>query len=121
MRRDFLRTLFSRMLATYLTVTLGLILIVGVTVVALFQGQLRAQTNEQLIRELQQISEMISANVQSTEQQPGDIDTMLGWIARQSGTLIETYAPDGTRQAYYSEQKWSQAAAAALSEEARAA
>lgn len=121
MRRDFLRTLFSRMLATYLTVTLGLILIVGVTVVALFQGQLRAQTNEQLIRELQQISEMISANVQSTEQQPGDIDTILGWLARQSGTLIETYAPDGTLQAYYSEQKWSQAAAAALSEEARAA
>mgnify|MGYP000822861367 CR=1 FL=1 len=38
MRRDFLRTLFSRMLATYLTVALGLVLLVGVTVVALFEG-----------------------------------------------------------------------------------
>ena len=41
MRRDFLRTLFSRMLATYLTVALGLVVLVGVTVVALFQSQIR--------------------------------------------------------------------------------
>ena len=119
MRRDFLRTLFSRMLATYLTVTLGLILIVGVTVVALFQGQLRTEMNAQLVRELQQVNEIVSSNAESAGL-PGDADSLLGWLARQSGNMIEMYTPDGTSQTYFSESKWGQAAARGLSEETRA-
>ena len=38
MRKDFLRTLFSRMLATYMSLTLGLLLLSGVIVGALMSG-----------------------------------------------------------------------------------
>ena len=38
MRKDFLRTLFSRMLATYMGVTIGLLLLSGVISGALISG-----------------------------------------------------------------------------------
>ena len=64
MRRDLLKTLFSRMLTTYLTVTLGLIVILGVTVVTLLHGQnMRARQIEQQ-QELRSIGAVETAVVQ---------------------------------------------------------
>ena len=39
MRKDFFKTLFSRMLSTYLAVILGLLLLMGVTVSNMFKNQ----------------------------------------------------------------------------------
>ena len=39
MRRDLLKTLFSRMLTAYLTITLGLVLAIGVALVAMLREQ----------------------------------------------------------------------------------
>lgn len=118
MRRDFLRTLFSRMLATYLTVTLGLILLVGVTVVALFQGQLRYEMKGQLAREIGEVSALQSAMLSGTATAASTREVMQ-IIARQCDGMIEIYGADGTRKVYYDNEKWLPAASQPLSEAQR--
>lgn len=118
MRRDFLRTLFSRMLATYLTVTLGLILLVGVTVVALFQGQLRYEMSELLMREVGEIGALQSA-VRTGETAGGAAGNTMEIIARQCDGMIEIYGADGSYTTYYDDAKWQPAAAQPLSEAER--
>ena len=115
MRRDFLRTLFSRMLATYLTVTLGLIVLVGVTVIALFQSQLRYEMRELLTGELAEIS-ALCASVHASELPEESAAAELEIIARQSDGLIEIYGADGTHDTYFADDKWQPAAERMLGE-----
>ena len=119
MRRDFLRTLFSRMLATYLTVALGLVLLVGVTVVALFEGQIRFEVEGQLARELTEICEALSAVHGGDEAAAREGVRTLEIVARQSGGLVEAYGADGSHETYYTEQKWAPAARLSLPEQER--
>ena len=51
MRKDYVKTLFSRMLTTYLTVTIGILIVAGVTVGALLQGYLTREKKDMLARE----------------------------------------------------------------------
>lgn len=118
MRRDFLRTLFSRMLATYLTVTLGLIVLVGVTVIALFQSQLRYEMRELLTGELAEIS-ALCALVHASELPEESAAAELEIIARQSDGLIEIYGADGTHDTYFAGDKWQPAAERMLGEAER--
>ena len=118
MRRDFLRTLFSRMLATYLTVTLGLIVLVGVTVIALFQSQLRYEMRELLTGELAEIS-ALCASVRASELPEESAAAELEIIARQSDGLIEIYGADGTHDTYFADDKWQPAAERMLGEAER--
>lgn len=119
MRRDFLRTLFSRMLATYLTVALGLVLLVGVTFVALFEGQIRFEVEGQLARELTEICEALSAVHGGDEAAAREGVRTLEIVARQSGGLVEAYGADGSHETYYTEQKWAPAARLSLPEQER--
>lgn len=105
MRRDFLRTLFSRMLATYLTVALGLVVLVGVTVVALFQSQIRFEMEAVLSRELAAIAEACGGG-QESETDGAQAEETLSLIARQCGGLIQTYGADGSFSTYYEDAKW---------------
>lgn len=115
MRRDLLKTLFSRMLTTYLTVTLGLIVILGVTVVTLLHGQnMRARQIEQQ-QELRSIGAVETAVVQGQlTREAADLE--LAVIARHYDGLIDIYAVDGTGSHYYQAEKWRTLAGRALSQ-----
>ena len=52
MRKDFLRTLFSRMLATYMGVTIGLLLLSGVIVGALISGFVMRREKQNIANEI---------------------------------------------------------------------
>ena len=52
------KTLFSRMLATYLSVTLGLLILLGFTVGTVFQNQYKTEKRDELKREAQEISQL---------------------------------------------------------------
>lgn len=119
MRRDFLRTLFSRMLATYLAVTLGLILLVGVTVVALFQGQIRYEMDEKLTRELGAVV-ALQTQLRAGEVDPYAAETELRVIARQSDGLLEVFGGDGSHTTYSADGKWAVVTHRSLSETEKA-
>ena len=54
------KTLFSRMLATYLSVTLGLLILLGFTVGTVFQNQYKTEKRDELKREAQEISAAVT-------------------------------------------------------------
>ena len=112
MRKDLLRTLFSRMLATYLTVTLGLILLTGVTVGALLQGISMRERKEELIRESMVVSQIYD-NYQRELVARSTTDSELNAIARQYGGLIQIIALDASMEQYSSGSKWDAIAARA--------
>ncbi|NCB31011.1 MAG: hypothetical protein EOM66_06335, partial [Clostridia bacterium] len=53
------KTLFSRMLVTYLSVTLGLMILLGVTVGSMFQQQYIGEKESELKREAEEIADAI--------------------------------------------------------------
>ena len=105
MRKDYVRTLFSRMLATYLTVTIGILLLAGVTVGALLQGFLTRDKKEIVSRELTLLAQLV-ANADSGLVPLETIDGELTLIARHYDALIERVAPDGTTVRTSSGAKW---------------
>ena len=54
------KTLFSRMLATYLSVTLGLLILLGGTVGTVFQNQYTSEKRDELKREAQEIASTVT-------------------------------------------------------------
>jgi len=104
MRRDFLRTLFSRMLAAYITVTLGLIMIVGVTVVALFRAQLKTETEEQMIRETRQIADVLVKEPSAISD--AQMNQLFQLFVEQSDSFLQIYHMDLSVSSYQSSDKW---------------
>ena len=51
-RKDLVKSLYARMLASYLTVTLGALLLTGVTVGALLRVTVLGEKKEEMVREL---------------------------------------------------------------------
>lgn len=95
-RHDFLTTLFSRMLAVYLTVTLILILTVGVTVVALLHQQTKREAKSNLLTLVSSVSDTLSQSNDDTAEVPSaDCDSMLQAVASSTGTLIQVFCADG--------------------------
>ena len=52
MHKDFLRTLFSRMLATYMSVTLGMLLLSGVIAGTLMSGFVMREEKQSIANEI---------------------------------------------------------------------
>ncbi len=104
-RKDQVRTLFSRMLATYLAVTIGMLLLSGVAVGALLQSYIMREKKETLARELSVVAQLY-ANMKSGLVAATATDAELTLIARHYDGLICIYEPGGAVAKYSSGAKW---------------
>lgn len=105
MRKDFLRTLFSRMLATYMTVTLGLLLLSGVVIGALMSGFIMREQKQNIANEIAVVSDLYF-NIKASTVGENAAILELNTIARHYDALIQVISLDGTMVQYASGSKW---------------
>lgn len=104
-RKDLLRTLFSRMLAVYMTVIFSLIVLLGVAVIVIIRGQtygsrqdlVRMESVEVLNIEKQRISGALSE---------AEAKQKLYALAVGNNLLIEIYPMGGEPEHYYGRSSW---------------
>lgn len=106
MRKDQLRTLFTRMIATYLTVTLSLVVVLGVTVVALLHSQALRENKLTLQQETAAVVDLQTERLMEQISYP-EFKQELSVIARRDDALIEILNVSGGSEQYYDAQKWS--------------
>ena len=116
MRRDFLRTLFSRMLATYMSVTLGLILLSGVLVATLTSGFIMREEKQDIANEITVVNELYFNTTSSSVGENAAI-LELNTIARHYDGLIQIISTDGSMAQYASGSKWNEVMKIRYSEE----
>ena len=108
-RKDLLRTLFSRMLAVYMTVIFSLIVLLGVAVIVIIRGQtygsrqdlVRMESVEVLNIEKQRVSGAMSE---------AEAKQKLYALAVGNNLLIEIYPTGGEPEHYYGRSSWSSVA-----------
>ena len=113
MRKDLFKTLFSRMLSTYLAVILCLLLIMGITVSNMFHNQYIQEERESLRREAEKINTILVEKYVYEDKRPVANEELLT-IARKYDALIQVIDQKGGIRSYYddveSEQKWGELA-----------
>lgn len=105
MRKDFLRTLFSRMLTAYITVTIGLLLFSGIVVGSLMSGFIMREEKQSIANEISVITELYFNTTASTAGENAAI-LELNTIARHYDGLIQIVSVDGAMAQYSSGSKW---------------
>jgi signal transduction histidine kinase len=105
MRKDFLRTLFSRMLTAYITVTVGLLLLSGIVVGSLMSGFIMREEKQAIANEISVITELYFNTTASTAGENAAI-MELNTIARHYDGLIQIVSVDGAMAQYSSGSKW---------------
>ncbi len=81
------KTLFSRMLVTYLSVTLGLMILLGVTVGSMFQQQYMGEKEGELTREAEEIADTVVNRYMDDDKRPVAEKELLT-IARKYDAMI---------------------------------
>ena len=81
------KTLFSRMLVTYLSVTLGLMILLGVTVGSMFQQQYIGEKESELRREAEEIADTVVNRYMDDDKRPVAERELLT-IARKYDAMI---------------------------------
>ena len=116
MRKDFLRTLFSRMLATYMGLTLGLLLLSGLIVGALMSGFVMRQEKQNIANEIGIVTELYF-NTKSPI--AGEIASLqeLNFFSLHYDGLIQIISVDGAMAQYASGSKWDEIMNVRYSEE----
>ena len=107
MRKDFLRTLFSRMLATYMGLTLGLLLLSGLIVGALMSGFVMRQEKQNIANEISIVTELYFNTKSPIAGESASIQE-LNTIARHYDGLIQIISVDGAMAQYASGSKWNE-------------
>ena len=88
------KTLFSRMLTTYLAVTLGLLLLFGVTVGAVFQNQYISEKQQELNREAAEIALVITERYMDDDKRAVAQNELLTIARRYDAMMIVQFADD---------------------------
>ena len=116
MRKDFLRTLFSRMLTTYMSVTLGMLLLSGVIAGALMSGFVMREEKQSVANEIGIITELYFNTTSSVAGENAAI-LELNTIARHYDGLIQIVSVDGAMAQYASGSKWDEVKGVRYTEE----
>ena len=103
--KDQVRSLFSRMLATYLTVTVGMLLLTGVAVSMLLQSYTLRERKETMARELVVITQLY-ANMESGIVSTDATQAELTLIARHYDGLIQIVDAAGQTTHFVSGNDW---------------
>lgn len=114
MRKDLLRTLFSRMLTAFMTVMLAMLLLTGITVAALLQGQAMRQRKLTVHREAESVADLYAKA--TTSFHTSGVETELRVIARYTDGLIQIIRANGSDESYYDDAKWEPLAKLAYSD-----
>lgn len=88
------KTLFSRMLTTYLAVTLGLLLLFGVTVGAVFQNQYISEKKQELNREASEIALVITERYMDDDKRSVAQNELLTIARRYDAMMIVQFVDD---------------------------
>lgn len=102
------KTLFSRMLAMYLTVILVLLLLVGVTVANMFKNQYMQEQEAELRREAEEINTILVVKYVFEDKRVSAMDDLRA-IARKYDALIQVFDMSGGKLSFVypeSEEKW---------------
>jgi len=105
MHKDFLRTLFSRMLTTYMSVTLGLLLLSGVVIGTLISSFIMREEKQTIANEIAVVNELYF-NITSSSIGENASIMELNTIARHFDGLIQVISLDGSMAQYASGSKW---------------
>lgn len=108
MRNDIFKTLFARMLATYLTVILCLLLLMGITVSSMFRNRYLQDQEDSLRREMANINAIIYEKFVHTGSQE-TAETELKMVARNYDALIQVVDTRGGYLSYRADEsdaKW---------------
>lgn len=116
------RTLFSRMISTYLAVTLGLLILLGIMLSQMFRGQYISEKEAELRREAAEIIEIVTGKYLDEEKRPVAREE-LATIARKYDALIQLYFADESLGYVYvtnsqSPEKWAACESVDISEAA---
>ena len=103
MRRDLIRTLFSRMLASYMAVMLVILVVTGVTVSAILQGQAERNQRAELDREAADIASLVAAPVPEGAL---TLEERCFIISNYEGRLVHLIRPAGGSALFYAQPKW---------------
>ncbi len=109
MKNKLFKTLFARMLTTYLAVVLGLLLLMAVTVVGMFQRQYLEEKEQELWREAEEINTILVEKYVYDEKRPVAREE-LRTIARKHDALIQVIDLNGDLMVFFdpeSADKWS--------------
>lgn len=107
MRKDFLRTLFSRMLTTYMIVTLGMLMLSGVIAGTLMSGFVMREEKQSIANEIGVVTDLYFNTTQSVAGENAAI-LELNTIARHYDGLIQIVSVDGAMAQYASGTKWNE-------------
>ncbi len=105
MHKDFLRTLFSRMLTTYMSVTIGLLLLSGAVIGMLMSGFIMREEKQTIANEIAVVNELYF-NITSSSIGENASIMELNTIARHFDGLIQVISLDGSMAQYSSGSKW---------------
>lgn len=86
------KTLFSRMLVTYLSVTLGLMFLLGVTVGSMFQQQYIGEKEGELRREAEEITDAVVNRYMDDEKRPMAEKELLTIVRKYDAMIILRFA-----------------------------
>lgn len=89
------KTLFSKMLTTYLAVTLGLLLLFGVTVGAVFRNQYISEKQRELSREASEIALVITRRYVDEEKRSVAQNELLTIARRYDAMMIVQFRDEG--------------------------
>ena len=88
------KTLFSRMLATYLSVTLGLLFLLGITVGSMFQQQYIGEKESELRREAEEINETVASRYMDGNKRPVAEQELLITARKYDALIVLRFADD---------------------------
>lgn len=88
------KTLFSRMLATYLSVTLGLLFLLGITVGSMFQQQYIGEKEGELRREAEEINETVASRYMDGNKRPVAEQELLITARKYDALIVLRFADD---------------------------
>ena len=114
-RKDQVRSLYNRMLVTYLTVTLSMLLLTGVAVSILLKSYTMRERKDMISRELAVVSQ-VYANLNTGIVSSEYVDNELTLVARHYDALIQIIDASGVVRSYASSVKWEAVNAAPYSE-----
>lgn len=86
------KTLFSRMLVTYLSVTLGLMILLGVTVGSMFQQQYIGEKEGELRREAEEIADTVINRYMDDDKRPMAEKELLTIVRKYDAMIVLRFA-----------------------------
>ena len=99
------KTLFSKMLVTYLSVILGLLLLLGITIGSMFQSQYISEKEQELNREAEQIADTVINRYMDDEKRAVAERELLTIASKYDAMIVLRFADDAYGKCVFIDEK----------------